>query len=162
MRWCWRGWRGCKMNAALLSSVKTTWGTPINFFEKVQAEHQLTLDVCALPNNAKLPRFFTPEMDGLSQDWGTERCWMNPPYGREITKWMLKAWESSLKGAYVVCLVPARTDTAWWHDYATKGIITFLRGRLRFEGAKHPAPFPCALVVFKPSVSTQADGGMTL
>lgn len=73
---------------------------------------------------------------------------MNPPYGRTIGAWMRKAYEESLKGAVVVCLVPARTDTAWWHDYAAKGKVRFLRGRLKFEGAKANAPFPSALVVF--------------
>ena len=74
---------------------------------------------------------------------------MNPPYGREIGLWMKKAYESSLLGAKVVCLVPARTDTAWWHDYAMKGEIEFLRGRLKFGDAKNSAPFPSAVVVFK-------------
>ena len=73
---------------------------------------------------------------------------MNPPYGREIGKWMQKAYESSLQGATVVCLIPARTDTAWWHDYAMKGQIEFLRGRLKFGGHKNSAPFPSAIVVF--------------
>jgi site-specific DNA-methyltransferase (adenine-specific) len=83
-----------------------------------------------------------------------ERCWMNPPYGREIKAWMKKAYDSSRTGALVVCLVPARTDTAWWHDYATKAAeIRFIRGRLRFGDAKHAAPFPSAVVVFQPQGS---------
>jgi hypothetical protein len=73
---------------------------------------------------------------------------MNPPYGRAIKDWMAKAYDSSKNGAKVVCLVPARTDTAWWHDYAMKGEITFLRGRLKFGNSKNSAPFPSALVVF--------------
>jgi hypothetical protein len=74
---------------------------------------------------------------------------MNPPYGREIGLWMKKAYESHKQnGATVVCLVPARTDTAWWHDYAMNGEITFIRGRLKFGGSKNAAPFPSALVVF--------------
>lgn len=75
---------------------------------------------------------------------------MNPPYGREIGKWMHKAYKSSKEGATVVCLVPARTDTAWWHDTAMFGDIEFIRGRLKFGNAKNSAPFPSALVVFKP------------
>ena len=73
---------------------------------------------------------------------------MNPPYGREIGKWMLKAFHEACNGATVVCLVPARTDTAWWHDFAMKGDITFIRGRLKFGGHKNNAPFPSAIVVF--------------
>ena len=73
---------------------------------------------------------------------------MNPPYGREIGAWMKKAYESSLQGAMVVCLVPARTDTKWWHDYAIKGEIEFIRGRLKFGKSKNSAPFPSAVVVF--------------
>lgn len=73
---------------------------------------------------------------------------MNPPYGREIGRWMKKAYESSLNGALVVCLVPARTDTNWWHDYAMNGEITFIKGRLKFGESKNSAPFPSALVVF--------------
>jgi len=76
-------------------------------------------------------------------------CWMNPPYGREIGLWMKKAWESSLSGATVVCLVPARTDTKWWHDYAMKGEIEFIRGRLKFGNATNSAPFPSAVVVYR-------------
>ena len=74
---------------------------------------------------------------------------MNPPYGRTIKAWMRKAWESSQDGATVVCLVPARTDTAWWHDYAMKGEIRYVRGRLKFGGHKNSAPFPCAVVIFR-------------
>jgi site-specific DNA-methyltransferase (adenine-specific) len=75
---------------------------------------------------------------------------MNPPYGRAIGDWMRKAYESALSGALVVCLVPARIDTAWWHDYAIKGEVTFIRGRLKFQGGANDAPFPSAVVVFKP------------
>src|SRR5690606_31884780 len=90
------------------------------------------------------------EQDGLSQDWGTETCWMNPPYGREIGKWMQKAYESSLQGATVVCLVPSRTCSAWWHNYAMKGEVRFVRGRIKFVRAPYNAPFPCAVVIFDP------------
>ncbi len=77
---------------------------------------------------------------------------MNPPYGRKIKSWMKKAYEASRAGALVVCLVPARTDTAWWHDYAAKADeIRFIRGRLRFGAANHAAPFPSAVVIFRPN-----------
>lgn len=80
---------------------------------------------------------------------------MNPPYGRGIGQWMQKAYESAQMGATVVCLVPARTDTAWWHDYAMRGEVTFIRGRLKFGNAKNSAPFPSALIVFKPKETGQ-------
>lgn len=132
------------------SSATDLWATPRDFFEKVAAEHgPFDVDVCALPENAKAPTFYTPEVDGLTQEW-RGRCWMNPPYGRTIGAWMRKAYESALAGAKVVCLVPARTDTAWWHEYATKGQISFIRGRLKFGNAKADAPFPSALVIFEP------------
>jgi phage N-6-adenine-methyltransferase len=130
------------------SSKTDLWATPLDFYEKYNSIFNFGLDVCALPENAKCERYFTPDDDGLKQEW-TGVCWMNPPYGRDIGKWMKKAYESSLTGlAIVVCLVPARTDTAWWHDYATKGKIEFIRGRLKFGGSKHSAPFPSAVVVF--------------
>jgi phage N-6-adenine-methyltransferase len=122
--------------------------TPIDFFNAQNEKHIFELDVCAIAENAKCERFFTPEMDGLKQDW-TGVCWMNPPYGRTIKSWMKKAYESSLKGAKVVCLVPSRTDTSWWHDYAMKGEIEFIRGRLKFGDAKNSAPFPSAIVIFE-------------
>jgi phage N-6-adenine-methyltransferase len=134
------------------SSATDMWATPQDFFQRlVDRFGEFTLDPCCLPSSAKAPRYFTPDDDGLAQDWAGERVFMNPPYGREIGKWMRKALESSLAGATVVCLVPARTDTAWWHDCATRGEIEFVRGRLRFGDAKKDAPFPCALVIFRPS-----------
>jgi phage N-6-adenine-methyltransferase len=129
------------------SSETDNWATPQAFFDELNQEFNFDLDVCADSSNAKTNRFFTKADDGLSQTWsGT--CWMNPPYGREIGKWMKKALESSQAGAKVVCLVPARTDTSWWHDYATKGQIRFIRGRLKFGSSKNSAPFPSAIVVF--------------
>ena len=131
------------------SSETDLWATPQDTFDALNAEFgPFDVDVCAVAGNAKCARFYTPETDGLAQDWAPSRCWMNPPYGRTIARWMCKAWEESLRGATVVCLVPARTDTAWWHDYAMKGQIRFLRGRLKFGNAKHSAPFPSAVVVF--------------
>jgi phage N-6-adenine-methyltransferase len=129
------------------SSKTDMWATPQDFFDRYNAKYKFTLDVCASPENAKCANYFTEQDDGLAQEWKGV-CWMNPPYGRTIGKWMKKAYESSQKGATVVCLVPARTDTAWWHDYAVKGQIEFIRGRLKFGGSANSAPFPSAVVVF--------------
>lgn len=134
--------------SAHFSSKTDNWATPQEYYDKVNAEHgPFELDVCASHENHKCPKYFTAEDDGLVQEW-TGKCWMNPPYGRTIKHWMKKTYESSLDGATVACLVPARTDTAWWHDYAMKGDITFIRGRLKFGGSKNSAPFPSALVIF--------------
>jgi phage N-6-adenine-methyltransferase len=130
------------------SSKTDLWATPQKFFDKYDAVYRFTLDVCADKDNAKCANFYTIEDNGLIQPWQGV-CWMNPPYGREIGAWMKKAHESSLKGATVVCLVPARTDTKWWHDYAMHGQIEFIKGRLKFGNAKNSAPFPSAIVVFK-------------
>jgi phage N-6-adenine-methyltransferase len=106
------------------SSATALWATPQSFFDACNRIFSFTLDVCATAENAKCERFYTEADDGLAQEWvGT--CWMNPPYGRTIGKWMRKAWESAQKGATVVCLVPARVDTKWWHDYAARGQVTF-------------------------------------
>ena len=135
------------ITSGLMSSNTDIWETPQDLFDKLNKLWQFDIDVCALPENAKCEKYFTPDIDGLKQEW-TGTCWMNPPYGREIGKWMKKAYESSKKGATVVCLVPARTDTAWWHDYAMNGEIEFIRGRLKFGNSKNSAPFPSAIVVF--------------
>jgi len=130
------------------SSATDDWATPQDFFDSLNAIYNFELDVCASETNAKCAKYFTKEVDGLMQPWGGV-VWMNPPYGREIGLWMKKAYESHKQnGATVVCLVPARTDTAWWHDYAMNGEITFIRGRLKFGGSKNAAPFPSAVVVF--------------
>jgi phage N-6-adenine-methyltransferase len=112
-----------------------------------------TLDVCASAENAKCERYFTRDDDGLAQTW-TGRVWMNPPYGRKLGDWMKKARESALATAeLVVCLVPARTDTRWWHEQALLGDVEFLRGRLKFGEAENPAPFPSVVVVFRPAAA---------
>ena len=129
------------------SSKSDDWATPQDLFDELNAIHKFTLDVCASPSNAKCANYFTKDTNALEREWYGV-CWMNPPYGREIGKWMKKAYETSFNNSKVVCLVPARTDTAWWHDYAMKGKITFLRGRLKFNGHKNSAPFPSAIVVF--------------
>ena len=129
------------------SSKTDLWSTPQDFFDKYNKMYKFETDVCALPSNAKCNQFYTPENDGLKQNW-KGICWMNPPYGRTIKEWVKKAYESSLNGATVVCLLPARTDTSWWHDYCIKGQIEFIRGRLKFGNSKNSAPFPSAVVIF--------------
>ncbi|MGL4517343.1 MAG: DNA N-6-adenine-methyltransferase [Shewanella sp.] len=136
-----------KMNVHF-SSETDLWSTPDDFYQKLHAEFDFKTDVCSTHENAKCEKHYTIDDDGLSQEWSGS-CWMNPPYGREIGKWMKKAYESSLNGATVVCLVPARTDTAWWHDYVMKGEYRLIRGRLKFGNAKNSAPFPSAVVVFR-------------
>jgi phage N-6-adenine-methyltransferase len=136
------------MDVVHYKSLTSLWETPANLFKKVDEEFHFTLDVCALPENAKCKRFFSPDEDGLKQPWDGI-CWMNPPYGREIGKWMEKAFNESQKGVVVVCLVPARPDTEWWHRFALRGEIRFLRGRLKFGKAKSGAPFPSAIIIFR-------------
>jgi phage N-6-adenine-methyltransferase len=109
------------------------WSTPKDLYDELDAEFHFTLDVCASDWNAKHKNFFNEKQNGLLQDWGKNVCFMNPPYGKVLNDWMKKAYESSQNGAIVVCLVPSATDTAWWHDYAMKGEIRFLRGRPRFQ-----------------------------
>ena len=131
------------------SSKTPEWSTPQDLFDKLHKVWEFTLDVCATEENAKVLYFYDKADDGLKQSWKGHVCWMNPPYGREIVKWMRKAFQESLRGAVVVCLVPARTDTVWWHDHAMKGDVTFLKGRLKFGDAKNSAPFPSAIVIFR-------------
>ena len=130
------------------SSATDLWATPQDLFDRLHAQYGFETDVCATLENAKCPKFFTKADDGLAQQWSGV-CWMNPPYGRQIGAWMAKAYQASQAGATAVCLVPARTDTAWWHDYAAKGAAEFLRGRLKFGDHKNSAPFPSAIVVFR-------------
>lgn len=131
------------------SSELQDWETPQYLFDGLNAEFGFEVDVCATAETAKCRKYYSCEEDGLSKTWGGS-CWMNPPYGREIESWMKKAVESARKGALVVCLVPARTDTRWWHRYATLGEIRYLRGRLKFGKATNSAPFPSAIVIFRP------------
>lgn len=140
------------MNTAVhFSSATDEHPTPQWLFDALAREFAFTLDPCATRENAKCARFFTREDDGLLQDWGDEIVFMNPPYGVMISRWMWKAYGAARKGATVVCLVPARTDTAWWHNYAMKGEIRLLRGRLKFGNAINTAPFPSAIVIFRPA-----------
>ena len=135
------------INQGLFTSNTDMWATPLDFFIKLNEEFNFETDVCAIESNAKCKKFFTPEIDGLKQEW-TGVCWMNPPYGRGIGEWIKKAYESSLNGATVVCLIPSRTDTKWWHDYCMKGEVRLVKGRLKFGDSKNSAPFPSAVVIF--------------
>lgn len=138
------------INPALFSSKTDLWETPQDFFDRLNNEFDFELDACALPENAKCQKFYTPTMDGLKQDWAkdAQTIWLNPPYGREINKWIKKAYEASLQGATVVCLIPARTCTSYWHQYCMKGEVRLVQGRLKFGDSKTPAPFPSAVVIF--------------
>jgi site-specific DNA-methyltransferase (adenine-specific) len=130
-------------------SDESNWTTPPELFCELDAEFGFDLDPCATRETATCPQYFTPADDGLAQEW-TGSVFMNPPYGRAIGAWMRKAWEASQTTAeVVVCLVPARTDTAWWHAYAARGEVRFRQRRLRFGGARSGAPFPSAVVVFR-------------
>jgi len=138
------------MFEALFSSASLEWSTPPEFYNKLNKIFRFTLDPCATAENAKCKKYFTKEQNGLAQSWKGERVFMNPPYGDEIGKWMKKAYEERI---LAVCLVPARTDTAWFHDYCFRAnYLVFLRGRLKFEGAKTSAPFPSCLVIFYDTV----------
>lgn len=135
------------MNTDLMFSSKSDcWETPQAFFDDLNNLFHFTVDACALPENAKCEKYFTPEQDGLQQEW-TGTVWCNPPYGREIGKWVKKAAASECT---VVMLLPARTDTAWFHDYIYgHAEIRFVRGRLKFGGCKNSAPFPSMVVIFR-------------
>lgn len=139
------------MNTDLMFSSETDlWSTPQAFFDKYNKTHNFDVDVCATKDNAKCSKFYTMEDDGLLQEW-VGNVWMNPPYGREIGKWIEKAFNSVFvdkTANKVVCLLPSRTDTKWFHNYCIKGDIEFIKGRLKFGNAKNSAPFPSMVVVF--------------
>lgn len=143
------------LSPALTSSRKHDWTTPRPFFAELHAEFRFTLDACAHDRNACLPRYFSPEDDALKQSWAGERVWMNPPFGSEIHRFVHKAHDEAYSDAeLVVCLLPARTDTRWWHAYVMRSAeVRFIRGRLMFGGdhaaQSHNAPFPCAVVVMQ-------------
>lgn len=140
----WRRWMNTDV---MFSSVTDQWSTPQDFFDGLNQEFHFTLDPCADEQNHKCVRFFTKEQDGLAQSWDGERVFCNPPYGREIVEWVRKASEAH---ALVVMLLPARTDTKWFHDFIyQKHEVRFVRGRLKFGGQKNSAPFPSMVVIFR-------------
>lgn len=130
------------------SSATDMWETPQDLFDLLNAEFNLNVDVCATRENAKLPLYYHKGVDGLLMTWTGDRCWMNPPYGREIGKWVEKAATGG--ASIVVALLPSRTDTRWWHDWIQdKAEVRFIKGRLKFGGHKNSAPFPSAIVIFR-------------
>jgi len=137
--------------AAMFSSTTNEWETPQDFFDKLNEEFHFTLDPCATHENAKCKKYYTVKEDGLKQDWQGETVFCNPPYGRAIKDWVRKCYEESRKpNTTVVMLIPARTDTSYFHDYIYKKAkeIRFVRGRLKFGNSKNGAPFPSMVVVF--------------
>ena len=147
------------MNKILLSSNRDDWETPQDLFDALHRVFGFVFDVCANDSNKKCDGFFSKSTNALTSEWKDSPCWMNPPYGRNIGNWVKKAYESSINHrTTVVCLLPARTDTRWWHDFCTKGEIFYLKGRLKFSESKNSATFPSAIVVFRPSVKYALDG----
>lgn len=138
------------INQSLFSSANIEWETPQDFFDKLNAEFHFTLDPCALPETAKCKKYYTPNDDGLLQDWAGESVFCNPPYGRQLGAWVRKCREESWKpNTKVVMLIPARTDTLWFHTHIyNKAEVRFIKGRLKFGGAKTSAPFPSMVVIF--------------
>lgn len=129
------------------------WETPIALFRQLDDEFDFQLDAAASLDNMLCQHFYTEAMDGLSFDWNWTNgaVWCNPPYGTQIGRWVAKGYEEAQKGATVVMLIPARTETRYWHDYVMQAAeIRFIRGRLRFSGYNVNAPFPSAVVVFRP------------
>lgn len=149
-----------KVIDAFCSSKSSEWETPQPIFDKLDAEFHFTLDPCSTEKNHKCPKYFTKKDNGLVKEWGNHTVFVNPPYGREIPKWVKKSYEEALRGALVVMLIPSRTDTLWWHKYIMKGEIRFIKGRIGFinrtlpsyvEGGKFKvskALFPSAIVIF--------------
>jgi phage N-6-adenine-methyltransferase len=135
----------------IFSSKKQDWATPQAFYDKLNERFHFTLDPCADETNHKCDKYFTEKEDGLKQDWSKDIVFCNPPYGRDVGKWVKKAYHESRKGATVVMLIFARTDTAIWHDYIFDiAKVEFIRGRLKFGDAKNSAPMGSALVIFYP------------
>jgi len=145
------------LNPVLFSSESEEWATPQDFFDALNAEFNFTLDPCATPENAKCAKYFTRSDNGLAQSWDGEVVFCNPPYGREISKWVEKA--ARTRGT-VVMLIPARTDTKYFHDYIYhKAEIRFVRGRLKFGYALNSAPFPSMVVIFNRHAAPEASKG---
>lgn len=150
------------MNRKLMFSNKNNaWCTPRDFFNKLNQEFNFNLDPCCMPKSALCIKYFTPEEDGLKQNWGGYTVFVNPPYGREIGKWVKKSYEESNKpNTIIVMLIPSRTDTRYFHNYIlNKAELRFIKGRLKFVDMDYagdekdrkmsPAPFPSMLVIFR-------------
>jgi phage N-6-adenine-methyltransferase len=135
-------------------SVRQDWETPQELFDEMNKEFHFTLDAAASQENSKVEEFISKEQDAFKVDWGTNVCWLNPPYGRgyPLVSWVKRAHEQSLAGATVVMLIPARTNTNWFHDYClAHGEVRFIRGRPKFGGATHGLPQPLCFVIFRPA-----------
>jgi phage N-6-adenine-methyltransferase len=138
------------MNSILFSSAEDKWATPQPLFNFIARVFPFDLDVCALPENTKCKHYFSPKENGLNQQWKGV-CWLNPPYGKTIGQWIIKAYQESLNGNTVVCLVPARTETQWFKTCWQARYLVFLHKRIKFvlgEGKKSSPTFPSVLVVF--------------
>lgn len=139
------------MDKVLHSSKSIMWATPQWFFDKYNAIYHFNTDVCAISTNAKCGHYYTPDVDGLQQQWGGV-CWMNPPYGRNDSyKWVQKDFNEMQKGVVIVALLPVRTDTKWYHEFINNQPnvkVEFIKGRLKFGDSKDAAPFPSMVVVF--------------
>lgn len=138
------------MDKVLFSHKSCEWETPKDLFEGLNKQYDFNLDVCATKENAKCACFFDKKDDGLIKEWKRKRIWCNPPYGNEISKWVKKAYDSRFDNEIIVMLLPARTDTRWFHEYIyNKAEVVFLKGRLKFGNSKNSAPFPSMIVVFR-------------
>lgn len=138
------------MNKVLFSSNSNEWETPQELFDTLNDEFHFTLDPCSTKDNHKCKKFFTLEDDGLNQDWGGEIVFCNPPYGRDIIKWVKKCYDHFKNNGVSVMLIPARTDTKFFHEYIYHiAEVRFIRGRLKFGNSKNSAPFPSMIVVYR-------------
>ena len=139
------------LNESIFMSKKMDWETPNKLFDKLNHEFSFDIDVCATEENKKCNKYFSVDDDGLSKQW-SGICWMNPPYGREIKQWVRNAYQETIvqeNADKVVCLVPVRSDTKWWHEFIMNAKeIRFLNKRLSFEGSNNKAPFAACIVVF--------------
>ena len=135
----------------MFSSKTDMWSTPQDFYEELNKEFNFNLDPCATKDNSKCKKYYTVEDDGLLQNWGGYNVFCNPPYGRKIKDWVRKSYEESKKdNTVVVMLIPARTDTKYFHEYIYHNAeIRFIKGRLKFGNSKNSAPFPSMVVVFR-------------
>jgi site-specific DNA-methyltransferase (adenine-specific) len=137
------------MNPGMYSSNTGEWETPWDLFNDLNRRFHFQLDPCATPANAKCPLFYTKEDDGLALPWGDGPVFVNPPYGRQIGLWVEKGYMEAQLGTVVVMLLPARTDTRWWHDYVMRAHeVQLIRGRIRFLPSHQPAPFPSCIVIY--------------
>ena len=138
------------MTKGLTSTGNIVAETPKYLFDKISSIFNFSLDACALPENAKCESYYTPKDDGLSKPW-RGGVWCNPPYGREISSWVRKAYEESQKeyNSFVLMLLPARTDTKWWWDWVQgKATLFFIKGRVKFGDHNVGAPFPSVLALY--------------